>query len=203
MAAPTRVAFDVGPLHGHRTGIGTAVASLLDALGGTAATGDETGDDDHRARPLSAQRAPAVRRSDGVRRLPIPAALAHRLWARSDRPRLDRWFGDVDVVHGTNYVVAPTSTDQSRVRLRLLVPRQPAARRRRRGRAGAVLARRVAGGAHVHTSSHASAAAVRALLDTDRVTAIHLGPPDIWATCPRIHRCRGSPPAVRPCARNA
>lgn len=181
VAAPTRVAFDVGPLHGHRTGIGTAVASLLDALGTAAAVGDDTIE----LVPYLLSARAGVRRSDGVRRLPMPAALAHRLWARSDRPRLDRWFGDVDVVHGTNYVVAPTSR-------RALVSvydcwflANPQLDDGAVARAGAVLARRVAGGAHVHTSSQASANAVRALLDTDRVTAIHLGPPDIGEAPPQ------------------
>ena len=43
-----------------------------------------------------------------TRRLPLPAALAHRLWSRADSPRLDRWLGAAEVVHGTNYVVPPS-----------------------------------------------------------------------------------------------
>ena len=37
-----------------------------------------------------------------------PAALAHRLWSRVDRPRVDRWLRGVRRVHGTNYVVPPS-----------------------------------------------------------------------------------------------
>ena len=181
MAAPTRVAFDVGPLHGHRTGIGTAVASLLHALGGVT----ETGDDAIELVPYLLSARASLRRSDGVRRLPMPAALAHRLWARGDRPRLDHWFGDVDVVHGTNYVVAPTSTTSLVSVYDCWFLANPQLADSAVARAGAVLGRRVAGGAHVHTSSHSSAAAVRALLDTDRVTAIHLGLPDIGAAPPQ------------------
>ena len=44
-------------------------------------------------------------------------------------------------------------------------------------RAGEVLRRAVAGGAHVHASSEATAAQVRALLGTDRVHVVPLGPP--------------------------
>ena len=33
--------------------------------------------------------------------------MAHRLWAVADRPRVDRFLGRPDVVHGTNYVVPP------------------------------------------------------------------------------------------------
>jgi glycosyltransferase involved in cell wall biosynthesis len=31
-----------------------------------------------------------------------------RAWARGDHPRIERWTGPVDVVHGTNFVVPPT-----------------------------------------------------------------------------------------------
>jgi glycosyltransferase involved in cell wall biosynthesis len=43
-------------------------------------------------------------------------------------------------------------------------------------RAGHVLRRNVAGGAHVHASSEATAEVVRELLGTDRVSVVHLGP---------------------------
>jgi glycosyltransferase involved in cell wall biosynthesis len=106
----------------------------------------------------------------------LPAALAHRLWSRIDRPRLDRWLGDAEVVHGTNYVVPPS-------RLPALVSvydcwfldhpaeASPAVRR-----AGAVLRRRVRAGATVHAPSQATAARISDLLGTDRVEVVHLGP---------------------------
>src|SRR6476659_3216024 len=96
-AHTVRIALDVGPLHGHRTGVGVAVAELAAAL----AVHDGVA-----VRPyvLSFRSRPAP----PTRRLPLPAALAHRLWSRTDGPRVDRWLGDVQVVHGTNYVVPPT-----------------------------------------------------------------------------------------------
>jgi len=92
-----RIALDVGPLHGHRTGVGAAVDALTTALGAR---------DDVSLRPylLSFRSTPAP----PTRRLPLPAALAHRLWSRADHPRVDRWLGDAEVVHGTNYVVPPS-----------------------------------------------------------------------------------------------
>jgi glycosyltransferase involved in cell wall biosynthesis len=110
-----------------------------------------------------------------ARRLPLPAALAHRLWERADWPRIDRWLAPAEVVHGTNYVVPPS-------RLPRLVsvydcwflahPRlaSPAVRR-----AAAVLRRATKHGAWVHASSTATADRVRELL-TERVAVVHLGP---------------------------
>jgi hypothetical protein len=94
--ATVRVGFDVGPLSGPRTGIGLAVGAMRDAL----LRRDDVHLDDYlisfRAKPVA-----------GERRLPLPATVALRLWARTDHPRADRWLPDVDVIHGTNYVVPP------------------------------------------------------------------------------------------------
>ncbi len=84
------VALDVGPLHGSRTGIGNAVAWTLDRL------------EDRRSIELlpyvTSTRAEVT---PPQRRLPLPATLAHRLWARTDLPAMDRGLGRPDVVHGT------------------------------------------------------------------------------------------------------
>jgi glycosyltransferase involved in cell wall biosynthesis len=39
---------------------------------------------------------------------PMPAAVLTRWWASSDWPRAEWWTGEVDVVHGTNFVVPPS-----------------------------------------------------------------------------------------------
>jgi glycosyltransferase involved in cell wall biosynthesis len=39
---------------------------------------------------------------------PMPAGLLGRLWSAGDWPPGEWWTGDVDVVHGTNFVVPPT-----------------------------------------------------------------------------------------------
>jgi glycosyltransferase involved in cell wall biosynthesis len=162
---PVRLALDVGSLYGHRTGVGAAVAGLAAALV------DEAGVEVH-PYVLSFRTRP----EPPTRRLPLPAALAHRLWAHSDRPRLDRWVAPAQLVHGTNYVVPPT-------RLPRLVSvydcwflahpgeASPAVRR-----AGAVLRRATSNGAWVHASSAATADRVRELLGTERVAVVHLGP---------------------------
>jgi glycosyltransferase involved in cell wall biosynthesis len=161
---PVRLALDVGPLYGHRTGVGAAVAELSAAL----ASHPEV-------HPYPYLLSFRTRPDPPARRLPLPAAAAHRLWARADWPRVDRWLAPAQVVHGTNYVVPPS-------RLPRLVsvydcwflahPGQASPPVRR---AAAVLRRAVSRGAWVHASSEATAQRVRDLLGTDRVTVAHLG----------------------------
>ena len=171
---PVRLALDVGPLYGHRTGVGATVAELSAALADHA---------DVETYPylLSFRTRP----DPPVRRLPLPAAAAHRLWARTDWPRVDRWLAPADVVHGTNYVVPPSRLPQlvSVYDCWFLVhPEQasPAVRR-----AAAVLRRAVARGAWVHASSAATADRVRELLATERVDVAHLGPLPVPPTAAR------------------
>ncbi len=162
---PVRLAIDVGPLYGHRTGIGAAVAELVAAL------------DEHPGVELLPYLLSfRTRPQPPARRLPLPAALAHRLWARSDTPRVDRWLGAAQVVHGTNYVVPPS-------RLPALVSvydcwflANPELASPDVRRAGEVLRRRVAAGATVHASSHATAAQLEELLGARDVEVVHLGP---------------------------
>jgi len=147
---PVRLALDVGPLHGHRTGVGAAVAAMVDALAAR---------DDVELLPyvLSFRSRP----EPPTRRLPLPAAAAHELWSRLDHPRLDRWLGRADVVHGTNYVVPPTRRPAvvSVYDCWFLLHPELAAPAVRRS--GAVLRRRVRAGATVHASSAATADRVR------------------------------------------
>lgn len=160
-----RVAFDTGPLYGARTGIGFAVDAMQQHL---------VNRSDVEVQPylVSYRAVPSA----GTTRLPLPAALAHRLWSRGSHPRVDRWLASAQVVHGTNYVVPPSGlpTVVSVYDCWFLQHRAdstPAVRR-----AGDVLRAAVRRGAWVHTSSNATADAVRALLHTDRVRTVYLGP---------------------------
>ena len=108
---PLTVAIDAGPLHGPRTGIGNAVAWTIDAL---------RDDADLELRPYVTSMRARIRSTQ--RRMPIPAAVALRLWARRSPP-VDRLLGHPAVVHGTNYVVPPARCRAAGLRLRLLVPR--------------------------------------------------------------------------------
>ena len=182
--AAVRVAFDVGPLVGRRTGIGNAVASLRDGLGQR---------DDLELRPyLTSFRA---RRRDDVTRLPLPAAVAHRCWARADRPGVDRWLGGSDVVHGTNYVVPPSRMPRLVSVYDCWFLEHPDLANGDVRRAGEVLRRAVARGAVVHACSLATAAALSAHLPGAVVETVPLAPlplPEAAPECP-IPELRGRP----------
>lgn len=160
-----RVAIDVGPTHGRRTGIGNAVAWTVDALAGR--------DDLELRRYVTSARA---RLRSPEQRLPMPAAVALRLWAHRSVP-MDRWLGEPDLVHGTNYVVPPTRCPRLVSVYDCWFLEHPEDAEPDVLRAAAVLRRSVADGAHVVTSSDATTRRVRELLDTDRVRTVLLGPP--------------------------
>lgn len=147
-----RVAYDVGPLSGPRTGIGMAVACLRDALL-----------DQHEVQLVDYLVSFRARHNSGVK-LPLPAAVAHRAWAMSDHPRLQRWFADVDVIHGTNYVVPPSRLPRLVSVYDCWFLRQPDQASPAVRRAGRVLRRALAGGAHAHVCSVATQRALEELV---------------------------------------
>jgi glycosyltransferase involved in cell wall biosynthesis len=159
------VAFDGGPLLGPRTGVGAAVAEMASALGSRP-------DVELRSYALSMR---GTLLPDMVR-LPLPAAVAQRLWARTGRPRLDRWMRPAQVVHGTNYAVGPSRLPRVVSVYDCWFLRNPDDASPVVRRVGQVLRRAVGSGAVVHASSHATADAVRELLGTERVEVIPLAP---------------------------
>lgn len=164
-SAPLAVAFDGGPLLGTMTGVGAAVQQMLDAL---------TDRDDVAVHPYALSFR--GRLPDGTTRLPLPARVAQRLWARLDRPRLDRWLRPAQVVHGTNYVVPPSRLPQLVTVYDCWFLRHNDHANSDVARAGRILRRSVAGGAMVHASSQATAQACRELLGTERVEVVPLAP---------------------------
>lgn len=161
--AALRVAFDIGPLHGQRTGVGLAVDAMYNSL--------SRRDDVSLAPYVLSLRAP---QQAGTRRLPLPAAVALRSWAAIDRPRADRWLGDVDLVHGTNYVVPPTRLPRLVTVYDCWFLRHPTHANPAVRRAGQVLRRAIAGGASVHASSHATGTALREMFPAIDVQTVHL-----------------------------
>jgi len=160
-----RVAFDVGPLQGPRSGVGLSVAAMHEHLGAR--------QDVSLIDYLVSFRAP---RSALRRRLPFPAALAHRAWALGERPRADRWLRGADVVHGTNYVVPPVSLPSVVTVHDCWFLQQPDALVAPSvRRSGQVLRRSLAAGAAVHAPSQATAAAVRDLFPGTPVTVVRWG----------------------------
>ncbi len=183
------VAIDSGPLHGPRTGIGNAVDWTITALDAAWA------DDDEDAAIATVRYVTSVRAhtAPGERRLPLPAAVAQRLWARTSVWKMDRWLGSPDVVHGTNYVVPPTRAPRVVSVYDCWFLDHPDQADPDVTRAGAVLRRSVDDGATVVACSAATADRVRELFDIDPVT-IPLGPPPAVDESTVEHR----PPAVAP-----
>lgn len=163
------VAIDVGPLHGNRTGIGNAVAWTIDALA------------DQPIELLPYVTSSRAHVEPPERRLPLPAAIALRLWARPTPTSLrrlhERWIGRPDVVHGTNYVAPPTTLPTAISVYDCWFLDHPVDAVADVRRAAEVLKRAVGDGAHVVTSSQATATRVGEILATDRVEVVHLGPP--------------------------
>ncbi len=174
--APVTVAFDVGPLSGPRTGIGAAVAAMRDAL-------DERPDVELRPYLTSFRADPA----HGTTRLPMPALVAHRAWARTNRPRVDRWLRPAQVVHGTNYVVPATTLARLVSVYDCWFLRHPEQAHADVVRAGRVLVRALRHGAVAHVSSHATGDAVRDLVPDATIRVIPLAAIELPApspTCP-------------------
>ncbi|MFK8025311.1 MAG: glycosyltransferase family 4 protein [Ilumatobacter sp.] len=178
------VSIDSGPLHGSRTGIGVAVQGTIDALSARSDLGLR--------RYVCSARA---KTSAGERRLPVPAAAAHRLWARSRRFPMDRWLGNPDIVHGTNYVVPPTRAPAVVSVYDCWFLDNPELAAPGFDHMAAVLRRSVDDGATVVTSSEATSERVRELLETEPIT-VHLGPPS-RTTAPERR-----PPDVDPALEN-
>ncbi|HEX2784832.1 MAG TPA: glycosyltransferase family 1 protein, partial [Ilumatobacteraceae bacterium] len=112
--------------------------------------------------------------ASGVRRLPVPALLAHRLWAVADHPRVDRLLGRPDVVHGTNYVVPPCRAPQVVSVYDCWFLRHPGRAGADVHRAGRILRRAIGRGATVHASSASTAADMNELFPGCSVATIPL-----------------------------
>lgn len=105
MPAP-RVAVDATSLYGARTGVGRFTAEVLAHAGGRTDVQVAAYAITWRGgRDLDQLLPPGVGAAPGRR---LPARPLRLLWQRMDRPRIDRWLGPTDVVHGTNFVAPPT-----------------------------------------------------------------------------------------------
>ncbi|MEN9822048.1 MAG: hypothetical protein RLZ04_474 [Actinomycetota bacterium] len=173
---PLVVAFDTGPLHGPLTGVGFATEHMRSAL---AAQGDVTLHE--YVLSFRAQLRP------GTTRLPLPAALAQRAWASTGWPRVDRWLGDAQLVHGTNYVVPPSRLPRIITIHDVWFLREARSAAPGVVRAGRAMTRALTSGAVAHVPSQATAEALRSLVPSVRATVVPLGPLPLGPapeTCP-------------------
>jgi glycosyltransferase involved in cell wall biosynthesis len=103
---PLRVALDATSLYDVRSGVGRFTDEVLHQVGqdpeldavAYAVTWRGAG-------RLDDLLPPGVRAAHRRRMAAFPLRQA---WSRTDHPRIERWTGPVDVVHGTNFVVPPT-----------------------------------------------------------------------------------------------
>jgi len=180
--APLRVALDATPLvtlGGQRSGIGTYVAGLLQALA-------ERNDLDVTAYALTLRGrrvwrdvVPAGVRPVGVA---VPARLVRAAWLRGARPPLEWFAGRADVAHGTNFVAPPVRRGGAVVTVHDLTPlRFPEMVEDDAAAFPALIRAAVARGAFVHTPSRFVADEVVELLGVpaDRVVAVAHGTPPV------------------------
>ena len=102
---PLRVALDATPLIGEGTGVATFTRGAIEALARRSDIEVSAWGMTLRGRRELASVVPAGAQ---VRDRPMPAGALGRLWSRTDWPPGEWWTGEVDVVHGTNFVVPPT-----------------------------------------------------------------------------------------------
>jgi glycosyltransferase involved in cell wall biosynthesis len=110
----------------------------------------------------------------------MPARPLHALWARRDQPPLEWFIGATDVVHGTNFLVPPTSRAAAVVSVHDLTPlHHPELCNEATLAYPGLIRRAIARGAWVHTDSAFVAGEVQEAFgaDTSRVRVVNPGIP--------------------------
>ncbi len=106
MAAPAgvRVALDATPLFGNKTGVAMFTFGVLEALVRRPDVDPVAYAVTWRGRGELGQLAPP---GVALARSPMAARPLRWAWKRWDLPPIEWWTGEIDVVHGTNFVVPP------------------------------------------------------------------------------------------------
>jgi len=184
-----RVAVDVSPLSHRRSGVG---AYLLGQLRGLV----ENGADVIAFAPVSARVKRQVEQAlaglDVERRLPV-LPLAHRwrtAWSRLGRPPAERWLGDFDVLHFSDWMYPPQRAGVRATTIYDLVPlRHPEWTHGRTVSMHTAKYRHAADHAHVIVCiSEYGARDVHELLgvEPERTVVVHPAPADVFrADCER------------------
>jgi glycosyltransferase involved in cell wall biosynthesis len=187
-----RVALDVTPLIGVRTGVGVFVQEALGALSGDRRLELAGYAVTWRRRGMAACELP-----DGVPLLnrAMPARPLQWCWQRFDWPPVELFAGSVDVVHGTNFVVPPSRRAVEVVTVHdLTTVRFPELCHPATLAYPNLVRRAVARGAFIHTPSEWVAEETRewlGLRDPSRVIPVHHG---AGASCAAIGPESSQPP---------
>lgn len=176
-----RVAYDVTPLFGRGpaaalTGVGVFTAEALGALSRRSDVHVEGYATTWRGRSRLLPRLPQC---VGIARLPMPERPLYWSWSRFDGPAVEWWTGQVDAVHGTNYVVPPGHRAAEVVTVHdLTVLRFPELCEPGPLKFPALIRRALRRGAMVHVHSHAIGVEVVELLGA-REERVRVVPPGI------------------------
>ncbi len=169
------MAFDATPLLGRPTGVGAFCIGALDGLARLAEVDVSAYAVSWRRRHVIGSLVPS---GVSVRQHAMPARPLHTLWGRSSLPPVEWFIGRHDVVHGTNFVVPPTSHASRVVTVHdLTVILYPQLCDVSSLAYPGLIRRAVAGGAWIHTPSQFVADQVieEFDVDPDRVRAVHHG----------------------------
>jgi len=174
-----RVAVDATPLLGLPTGVGAFCGGALAAMGSRPGL-------DIRAFAVSWRRRRGIESQlpAGVvaRHRPMPARPLHALWTHSNFPPVEWFIGNVDVVHGTNFVVPPTRHAAEVMSVHDLTPvRHPELCDEATLAYPGLIRRALARGAWVQTDSQYVSEEVVDVFGADpaRVRVVHPGVPEL------------------------
>ncbi|MEC7427723.1 MAG: glycosyltransferase family 1 protein [Actinomycetota bacterium] len=98
-----RVAIDATPLIGPRTGIGVFVEGLLRSI-----QNDGLGEVDLQIAEYTLSLKARLQGNTRGYWIPLSAATSSLVWRAFSGPKIEKFVGDIDVVHGTNFVVPPS-----------------------------------------------------------------------------------------------
>jgi glycosyltransferase involved in cell wall biosynthesis len=180
-AAPAslRVALDATPLLGLPTGVGVFCHGALTDLAQRPGVDVTAYAVSWRRRRLMEAKLPA---GVAARQRPMPARPLHALWTRADFPPLEWFIGATDVVHGTNFLVPPTSRAAAVVSVHDLTPlHHPELCDAATLAYPGLIRRALDRGAWVHTDSAFVAREVMEAFDAEpsRVRVVNPGIPDL------------------------
>jgi glycosyltransferase involved in cell wall biosynthesis len=178
------VAFDVTPLLTFRTGIGNSVQETWVALNRLEAGPQLIPYALGLRSKVDGEGLPA-----GIRSVRVPTRLLLAMWSRADHPALRRAFRGADVIHATNYVIAPSRVPSVATINDIGFVLDPSTADSVVGTFPALLRRALARGAHVHVTTNQVGSEVDehfgpGLISSGRITVIPFGVPPIPAPGP-------------------
>lgn len=170
-----RIAIDATPLLVPRTGIGAFVRETTDRL---AAMPDLSLTAYGFTRKYLAEMRAQLPTNVTTTRLPVPARASRWLWARGSVPPIEWWTGPIDVVHGANFEVPPSTHATRLVAVHdLTFVHYPEMCDRNTIRFAALVRRAISDGAHIHTGARFVADEIEEHFGAprDRLHVIHNG----------------------------